>query len=85
MPLPLPLEQNRQQISALQRARPFLSLMLLCAGTIYWLGLLTLFGEWLYGAYVVCILSGIYALGSLLACIGCLRTFLKRRKLQAAS
>ena len=35
--------------------------LILCAGTLYWLIRLTLFGDWLYGAYVVLISIGLLA------------------------
>lgn len=35
--------------------------VLLCAGTVYWLICLTLFGDWLYGSYVVVISMILFA------------------------
>jgi len=39
--------------------------VLLCAGSLYWFFVLTLFGDWLYGAYVFVISFGLFACSSM--------------------
>ena len=43
--------------------------LLLCAGTAYWIGVLTLGGRWLYGAYAAEAVIGIYFVVSLMLTI----------------
>lgn len=48
--------------------------VLLAAGTLYWLKLFTAMGEWLYGAYVVCVAIAGYALTSIVLLIKRIRS-----------
>jgi hypothetical protein len=54
--------------------------LLLCGGTIYWLCGLTLFGGWLYGAYVVFVSIVIFGCTALISLFYATRTILIRRR-----
>jgi hypothetical protein len=57
----------------------YLSELLLCAGSVYWLTILTTDSRWLYGAYVVSVALGLYALAVLASLFGLIRNaFLPR-------
>jgi hypothetical protein len=53
--------------------------LFLCAGTVYWLGALTMGGRLLYGAYIVVSATAVYALSTLVALILCARNLFLRR------
>ncbi len=52
--------------------------LILCAGTSYWLWAMTVFYQWLYGAYVVFAIVIIYAAVALITLLGYLRIVFKQ-------
>ena len=57
----------------------YLCELFLGAGTLYWLHSLTLFGHWLYGAYVVVAATIVFGSSSLAYALQNARTLLKRK------
>jgi hypothetical protein len=57
--------------------------LFLCAGTVYWLGALTMGGRWLYGAYIVVGATAVYALSALVALVYCAQRLFLRRAVAA--
>jgi hypothetical protein len=54
--------------------------VLLSAGTIYWLFVLSAFGQWLYGAYVGVLAALIYGCAALILLFSDLRAVILRRR-----